>query len=188
MGKKLNHALDALERMARQHCLVNDDGETTSGGIAANAIALQELEDHGRFLIDRILAFYMVVGRWADKNSSHQADCASGSVVQSDGESDAVREEHHQWDESGERCLKCGDKDWFAGPHCTTAIRGHACRPKDREMIASAAGQELLKCAIQSMVDDKDKPHEANQTRSNAEVVPQAPAAAEGEDLAKMLD
>jgi len=24
----------------------------------------------------------------------------------------------HEWDESGERCLKCGDKDWFAGPVC----------------------------------------------------------------------
>ena len=25
----------------------------------------------------------------------------------------------HEWDRAGERCLKCGDKDWFAGPVCT---------------------------------------------------------------------
>lgn len=24
----------------------------------------------------------------------------------------------HSWDETGERCTKCGDKDWFAGPVC----------------------------------------------------------------------
>lgn len=24
----------------------------------------------------------------------------------------------HSWDDAGERCLKCGDKDWFAGPEC----------------------------------------------------------------------
>ncbi|MFX3574167.1 hypothetical protein [Ralstonia mannitolilytica] len=25
----------------------------------------------------------------------------------------------HEWDASGERCLKCGDKDWFAGSTCS---------------------------------------------------------------------
>lgn len=24
----------------------------------------------------------------------------------------------HQWNEEGDRCVVCGDKDWFAGPHC----------------------------------------------------------------------
>jgi hypothetical protein len=24
----------------------------------------------------------------------------------------------HQWDDGGERCVKCGDKDWFAGAVC----------------------------------------------------------------------
>lgn len=24
----------------------------------------------------------------------------------------------HRWDDDDERCLKCGDKDWFAGPNC----------------------------------------------------------------------
>ena len=24
----------------------------------------------------------------------------------------------HDWDDSGERCLKCGDKDWFAASTC----------------------------------------------------------------------
>ncbi len=26
--------------------------------------------------------------------------------------------QHHVWDGDGERCLRCGDKDWFAGPVC----------------------------------------------------------------------
>lgn len=26
--------------------------------------------------------------------------------------------EQHQWDGDGERCAKCGDKDWMAGPIC----------------------------------------------------------------------
>lgn len=25
----------------------------------------------------------------------------------------------HEWDRDGERCLKCGDKDWFAGTECS---------------------------------------------------------------------
>ena len=29
-----------------------------------------------------------------------------------------AQEEKHEWDDSLERCLKCGDKDWFAGPKC----------------------------------------------------------------------
>lgn len=24
----------------------------------------------------------------------------------------------HEWDDTGERCLKCGDKDWFASAIC----------------------------------------------------------------------
>lgn len=24
----------------------------------------------------------------------------------------------HDWDDTGERCLKCGDKDWFASKEC----------------------------------------------------------------------
>lgn len=79
--------------------------------------------------------------------------CASGSVVQSDGESVAGRNNPHKWDDDGERCLKCGDKDWFAGPACTSKIAGHACRPQDRDFIASPAGQELLACAIASMIE-----------------------------------
>lgn len=26
---------------------------------------------------------------------------------------------NHQWDDDLERCLKCGDKDWYASPTCT---------------------------------------------------------------------
>lgn len=27
--------------------------------------------------------------------------------------------EQHEWDREGERCTKCGDKDWLAGPTCS---------------------------------------------------------------------
>lgn len=30
----------------------------------------------------------------------------------------------HRWDATGERCLACGDKDWFAGPSCTGSRQG----------------------------------------------------------------
>lgn len=52
-------------------------------------------------------------------NSCDREACASGSVVQSDGESDAVR--------------------------------GHACRGADRDMVSTAAGQELLGLAIDEL-------------------------------------
>jgi len=29
----------------------------------------------------------------------------------------------HQWDDDGERCLKCGDKDWFAAKECRGEMR-----------------------------------------------------------------
>jgi len=30
-----------------------------------------------------------------------------------------MKERHrHEWDKDGERCVKCGDKDWFASPIC----------------------------------------------------------------------
>lgn len=28
----------------------------------------------------------------------------------------------HQWDEDGERCVKCGDKDWMAGKSCSESL------------------------------------------------------------------
>ena len=58
---------------------------------------------------------------------------------------DCVEEKlHHQWDGDGERCERCGDKDWFAGPECKPAVKGRACRPEDRAMLATPAGQELV--------------------------------------------
>ncbi len=59
---------------------------------------------------------------------------------------------HHQWDGDGEYCERCGDKDWFAGPECKPAVKGHACRPEDREMVASPAGQELLSLAAEDLM------------------------------------
>ena len=65
---------------------------------------------------------------------------------------DCVEEKlHHQWDGDGERCERCGDKDWFAGPECKPAVKGHACRQEDRAMLATPAGQELVACAIKDL-------------------------------------
>jgi hypothetical protein len=35
-------------------------------------------------------------------------------------------EQRHQWDADGERCVKCGDKDWMAGPVCHGRIESPA--------------------------------------------------------------
>lgn len=81
----------------------------------------------------------------------------------------------HQWDEYGERCLKCGDKDWFAGPECKTIIKGHACRPEDRAMLATPPGQELLACATEELLamSDQTIPHKSHTN-------PTQPLAAQG--------
>lgn len=60
----------------------------------------------------------------------------------------------HQWDDDRECCLQCGDKDWFAEGTCKPpTVRGHACREADRAMVATEAGQELLACAIDDLVN-----------------------------------
>jgi hypothetical protein len=43
----------------------------------------------------------------------------------------------HQWDDGGERCVKCGDKDWFAGAVCDeskplSAAKGEAAPTKTK--------------------------------------------------------
>ena len=61
----------------------------------------------------------------------------------------------HIWDDDGERCVRCGDKDWFAGRECGPVVRGHACREADRAMGATNAGQELIRCAISELENNK---------------------------------
>jgi len=37
-----------------------------------------------------------------------------------DGKRNTTREPRsHRWDDVGERCLDCGDKDWMADPACS---------------------------------------------------------------------
>jgi len=62
----------------------------------------------------------------------------------------------HKWDDYGERCLRCGDKDWFAGSVCKPPIVSvRACREADRTMVATPAGQELLACAIDDLLNER---------------------------------
>lgn len=70
----------------------------------------------------------------------------------------------HIWDADGERCVRCGDKDWFAGKNCahevkaSPIVRDHACREGDRAMLATDAGQELLRCAIKELETAVSRP------------------------------
>jgi hypothetical protein len=49
----------------------------------------------------------------------------------------------HQWDRDGERCLKCGDKDWMGGPcrprHCT-------CHPDDNPPVPCQRRYAITEC------------------------------------------
>ncbi|WP_198386283.1 hypothetical protein [Burkholderia ubonensis] len=46
---------------------------------------------------------------------------------QADAPAEAREPARHEWDATGERCVKCGDKDWFANPHCSESrIKGSA--------------------------------------------------------------
>jgi len=63
--EKINEVLDVLEGMARQHCYMDKDGVTDSGGISANAEALELLESFGRFKIEKDVG-RMVLGRWPE--------------------------------------------------------------------------------------------------------------------------
>lgn len=52
---------------------------------------------------------------WVDGRAL-EATCCANEILRLSPT--APSEGKHQWDGDGERCLKCGDKDWFAGPVC----------------------------------------------------------------------
>lgn len=47
----------------------------------------------------------------------------------------------HTWDDSGERCLNCGDKDWMGGP-CRPSPAPKASVPVEWELIQKLTEQE----------------------------------------------
>ncbi|KVH78408.1 hypothetical protein WJ41_03190 [Burkholderia ubonensis] len=52
---------------------------------------------------------------------------AAPQPAQADAPAEAREPARHEWDATGERCVKCGDKDWFADPHCSESrIKGGA--------------------------------------------------------------
>ncbi|OJA60395.1 hypothetical protein BGV69_05655 [Burkholderia ubonensis] len=52
---------------------------------------------------------------------------AAPQPAQADAPAEAREPARHEWDATGERCVKCGDKDWFADPHCSESrIKGSA--------------------------------------------------------------
>lgn len=66
-----------------------------------------------------------------------------------------VSQIEHIWDEDGERCTRCGDKDWFAGPYCN-AVHVYGCRLEDRAFLATPAGAELLMLAAEGLKGEVD--------------------------------
>ncbi|WP_198386206.1 hypothetical protein [Burkholderia ubonensis] len=68
---------------------------------------------------------------------------------QADAPAEAREPARHEWDATGERCVKCGDKDWFADPHCSESrIKGSA--PAD-----AGSGDAIARSKrILALVDD----------------------------------
>ncbi|KVU10333.1 hypothetical protein [Burkholderia ubonensis] len=68
---------------------------------------------------------------------------AAPQPAQADAPAEAREPTRHEWDETGERCVKCGDKDWFADPHCSESrIKGGA--PADAGVAVTAAARDVL--------------------------------------------
>ncbi|KWI50301.1 hypothetical protein WT72_24330 [Burkholderia pseudomultivorans] len=51
-------------------------------------------------------------------DAAYRAELASAPQP-AQADASAREPARRDWDETGERCVKCGDKDWFAGPHCS---------------------------------------------------------------------
>lgn len=56
----------------------------------------------------------------------------------------------HTWNEDGDRCTVCGDKDWFAGPYCN-AVHVYGFRLEDIAFLATPARAELLMMAAEEL-------------------------------------
>ncbi len=60
----------------------------------------------------------------------------------------------HQWDEDGERCLKCGAKDWMAGP----CKRPCTCHPDDNPPRPCPQKFALSECRAAAMASAVSEP------------------------------
>ncbi|WP_369952339.1 hypothetical protein [Ralstonia syzygii] len=82
-------------------------------GIAVQKQSLQDaILKAGR---DYVRSFLMADEIKAFDEAMATADMRHGQAAQQQ----ANQGTSHEWDASGERCLKCGDKDWFAGSTCS---------------------------------------------------------------------
>ncbi|WP_060148938.1 hypothetical protein [Burkholderia ubonensis] len=64
---------------------------------------------------------------YAPEGRHGEMQCRYCGKAQADAPAEAREHARHEWDATGERCVKCGDKDWFADPHCSESrIKGGA--------------------------------------------------------------
>lgn len=61
-----------------------------------------------------------------------------------DQASAGVGDGRHQWDRDGERCVKCGDKDWMNDPVC----KGHALTQADQPADKDDRREALAFCEM----------------------------------------
>jgi hypothetical protein len=79
--------------------------------------------------------------------------------------------EGHEWDRSGERCLKCGDKDWMNTPVCN----GKQPAGDNREAFTEKQIADMAQA-----ISDNGYQYEKNKSRLKAALTtPAAPVAAE---------
>ena len=54
---------------------------------------------------------------------------------------------HHQWDEDGSTCVKCGDKDWMADPLCSESKLNLISDDELKSMLTKIAVNDLAETA-----------------------------------------
>lgn len=100
------HLLETLIARATRH---SDNVEAVTGEKRkANLNAYMEMPDITKYQDDDI-EFRNDLGKWAERNYRR----LESALKQPD-----KTVEVHEWDKDGERCIKCGDKDWRADTNC----------------------------------------------------------------------
>lgn len=93
----------------------------------------------------------------------------------------------HQWDEDGERCVKCGDKDWMAGKSCSESLVNHCAADAPVRIEALRKGLFEARDAMRVMSNWAKKPDPAGHSWA-VRMVDRANAVLNGEADAAQAD